>query len=168
MLLGSNTNVRHRGVVFHVQTEDSGVKRPHVITHLYHGGTILASDKQSYAPWVDAPELEGRVKSLMEEQHQSMLARVRSGELDAVIQERLGGAAASDASDSRSTTHRDTLTPPSSPVVEPTQPGPDRERTLAAPPPRAFGEGIVSDKPLDEVILGYLVEKARKRKRAQQ
>jgi hypothetical protein len=30
-------------------------------------------------------------------------------------------------------------------------------------PPRAFGDGIVSHKPLDEVILEYLVEKARGR-----
>ena len=29
----------------------------------------------------------------------------------------------------------------------------------------SFGEGIVSEKPLDEVILNYLVENARKRKR---
>ncbi len=28
---------------------------------------------------------------------------------------------------------------------------------------RAFGDGIVSQKPLDEVILEYLVEKARDR-----
>jgi hypothetical protein len=33
----------------------------------------------------------------------------------------------------------------------------------ASPPGRAFGEGIVSQKPLDEVILEYLVEKARGR-----
>ena len=30
---------------------------------------------------------------------------------------------------------------------------------------QAFGQGIVSEKPLDEVILNYLVENARKRKR---
>jgi len=28
-----------------------------------------------------------------------------------------------------------------------------------------FGDGIITDKPLDEVILAYLVEKARHRKR---
>ena len=31
---------------------------------------------------------------------------------------------------------------------------------------RAFGEGVVSQKPLDEVVLEYLVESARKRKRS--
>ena len=39
------------------------------------------------------------------------------------------------------------------------------EDESAGPPGRSFGEGIVSEKPLDEVILNYLVENARKRKR---
>ena len=30
---------------------------------------------------------------------------------------------------------------------------------------RTFGDGVVTDKPLDEVVLDYLVENARKRKR---
>ena len=36
---------------------------------------------------------------------------------------------------------------------------------MAEPTPRPFGEGVVSNRPLDEVILAYLVEKARQRKR---
>jgi len=31
---------------------------------------------------------------------------------------------------------------------------------------RAFGKGVVSNKPLDEVVLDFLVENARKRKRS--
>ena len=45
MITGFNTNVRHGGRVFHVQTEDSGLAHPHVISHLYYGGTILGSEK---------------------------------------------------------------------------------------------------------------------------
>jgi hypothetical protein len=44
-ILGFNHNIRHRGVVFHVQTEDSGVDNPHLFTHLFHGGTILSTRK---------------------------------------------------------------------------------------------------------------------------
>ena len=48
-LVGYNTNVRHKGKLYHIQTEDSGVKRPHVITQLFaDGGRILASEKTSY------------------------------------------------------------------------------------------------------------------------
>jgi len=35
MLSGFNTNFRYRGVLFHVQTEDSGRGNPHVITLLH-------------------------------------------------------------------------------------------------------------------------------------
>ena len=52
--------------------------------------------------------------------------------------------------------------PPPEPAAapEPLPPPPE-----PAAEPRGFGDGIVSEKPLDEVILGYLVENARKRKR---
>ena len=43
-LLGYNTNVRHKGKLFHIQTEDSGIGHPHIITHLFaDGGRIVAS-----------------------------------------------------------------------------------------------------------------------------
>ena len=45
-LLGYNNNVRHKNRVFHIQTEDSGVNHPHIITHLFmDGGRILKSVK---------------------------------------------------------------------------------------------------------------------------
>ena len=42
-LHGYNHNVRYRNRIYHVQTEDSGVDNPHIYTHLFHGGVILAS-----------------------------------------------------------------------------------------------------------------------------
>ena len=64
MITGFNTNVRHGGRVFHVQTEDSGRDHPHVISHLYYGGTILASEKRDYAEhlevWGRHGKLSGR------------------------------------------------------------------------------------------------------------
>ena len=45
-LLGYNNNVRHKNRQFHIQTEDSGVNHPHIITHLFmDGGRILKSVK---------------------------------------------------------------------------------------------------------------------------
>ena len=41
MVVGFNHNVMYKGEVFHVQTEDSGITNPHIITLLYRGGTIL-------------------------------------------------------------------------------------------------------------------------------
>ena len=58
MRTGYNSNHGHRGVNFHIQTEDSGRARPHVITHLFHGGTILASEKTDYSDRLESPQLE--------------------------------------------------------------------------------------------------------------
>jgi len=49
MVLGFNHNVTYKGEVFHVQTEDSGVNNPPILTLLYRGGVILCSKKTSYA-----------------------------------------------------------------------------------------------------------------------
>ncbi len=158
MLSGFNTNIRHRGVLFHVQSEDSGRDRPHIITHLYYGGTILASEKSSYADHLDDPDLSQRVRDLMEAQHKSVLEGLRSRAYDDLIRERLGESVFDKAEDSRARTEPTAMTPDEAHVSSGgSEPG--------GTPARSFGEGIVSEKPLDEVILNYLVENARKRKR---
>ena len=82
-LLGYNNNVRHRQRVFHIQTEDSGVKHPHVITHIFmDGGRILKSLKSSYAEHVGAPGLTDTVRAIMREQHKGMFIALRDGQLD--------------------------------------------------------------------------------------
>ena len=143
MITGFNTNVRHGGRLFHVQTEDSGRNNPHVISHIYHGGTILASEKQEYRDLLDSEDVEAAVRNLMEAQHKAMLGGLRQGAFDDVIKARLEAPAG------------------------------DGKAAAAAPAGpadgsadgrmRAFGDGIVSQKPLDEVILDYLVDKARGR-----
>jgi hypothetical protein len=85
MVGGFNHNFRYKGEIYHVQTEDSGLRNPHVITLLYRGGTILASKKTSYADLPRTPNLEQVVESLMKEQHKEMLRRLRDGELDQLI-----------------------------------------------------------------------------------
>jgi len=180
MITGANTNVRYRGIVFHVQTEDSGRANPHIISHVYHGGTILASEKTVYSDHVDAEDLEGLVRELIEAQHRKMLTHLKSGGLDAVIAERLGDTAVQQAGPLEAPTP----TPEIASATSPTEPGespavgqppvagmptdageptanPAGDATSAAT--RAFGEGIGSQKPLDEMILDYLSEKARDR-----
>jgi hypothetical protein len=157
MLSGFNTNIRHRGVLFHVQTEDSGRSHPHVITHLYYGGTILSSEKRGYDDLLGAADLPKEVKALMESQHKAMLKRLRAGEFDETIQARVPGLLA-DLTDTSSDTLREGGTRPPASAAKPAPP-PAPEAA-----PRAFGDGVISQKPLDEVVLDYLVESARKRK----
>jgi len=184
MLSGFNTNFRYRGVLFHVQTEDSGRQNPHVITHLFHGGNIIASHKQEYSKLLLEDDVEEAVKKLMERQHKAILKQLSRGEHDQAIGERLGpdifraaNGAAVDSTDSPTVTEEelpaanavDAPQPASSPIAEATvvapEPPPPAETDPETGLSRVFGERVVSEKPLDEVVLDYLVENARKRRR---
>ncbi|MBX3190765.1 MAG: hypothetical protein KF819_27455 [Labilithrix sp.] len=91
-MLGYNNNVRHKNRVFHIQTEDSGVNHPHIITHLFmDGGRILKSVKKSYAEHVGADGMSETVRVLMKEQHKAMFIALRDGQFDHLVD---GGAPA--------------------------------------------------------------------------
>lgn len=85
MVVGFNHNFRYKDTVYHVQTEDGGVKFPFIITHLFIGGTILQTKKTSYADIIKADRLEQVVEELMKDQHRDMLRRLHHGEFDAII-----------------------------------------------------------------------------------
>jgi len=86
-LLGYNNNIRHKNRVFHIQTEDSGVRHPHVITHLFmDGGRILKSVKTSYAEHLGADKMADMVRKMMKDQHKGMLIALRDGQFDTVIE----------------------------------------------------------------------------------
>jgi hypothetical protein len=72
-------------VVFHIQTEDSGLKTPHVFTHLFHGGVIVSTKKLVY----DAGTVEEGIKALMQSQHKSVMKELKKGTFDAKIDEYL-------------------------------------------------------------------------------
>jgi hypothetical protein len=178
MLPGFNTNVRHGGVLFHVQTEDSGRSHPHVITHLYHGGTILSSEKRSYADQLEAPDLPRRVREVMDGLHNAMLGRLRSGDLDDHIEQRLGAAVfAASAAKSKGGSGRteraaavsepEPTIPPGviRPLQTPTAPASVAVSDSIAMAGRAGEPVAAAEAPLDELILDYLVEAARRRKR---
>jgi hypothetical protein len=86
-LLGFNNNVRHRGRIFHIQTEDSGVKNPRIVTHLFaDGGRIIKTTRTEYAEHVARADVQVYVRSLMKEQHKGMFTALRLGELDTMLE----------------------------------------------------------------------------------
>jgi hypothetical protein len=67
-LLGYNTNVRHHGKLYHIQTEDSGATHGHIFTHLFaDGGRIIASKKTTYKDRIGTLGYPDVVKKLMRE-----------------------------------------------------------------------------------------------------
>jgi hypothetical protein len=86
-LLGFNNNVRHRGRIFHIQTEDSGVKNPRIVTHLFaDGGRIIKTTRTEYSEHVARPDMQPFVRSLMKEQHKGMFTALRMGDLDQLLE----------------------------------------------------------------------------------
>jgi hypothetical protein len=85
-ILGYNHNVRYRGLVFHVQTEDSGVLSPHLFTHLFHEGVIVSTRKLVY----DAGASEDAIKALMQAQHKAVLKDLKLHTFDDKIDQYLG------------------------------------------------------------------------------
>src|SRR5262249_15063049 len=76
----------YAGRLWHVQTEDSGVQNPHIFTHLFEGGTILATKRTDY----DATSDVAVVQKLMQTQHKAMLRDLKAGAFDEKISKFLG------------------------------------------------------------------------------
>ncbi|MFZ5441527.1 MAG: hypothetical protein ACOZQL_16085 [Myxococcota bacterium] len=174
---GFNHNIKHKGKVYHVQTEDSGVSNPHIITHLFVGGNILATKKSSYADIARSENLAELVREMMEEQHKQMLRNLINGSYDNV-----GGSAATHyqpgelALDKKPPVSSPTPAPqpiplqlknvvPAPPAIKPASLPPEvlAARELKETPKEnnigvetLFGEDLISEKSLDEVILSYL------------
>ncbi|HEX2875694.1 MAG TPA: hypothetical protein VHP33_30790 [Polyangiaceae bacterium] len=86
-LLGFNNNVRHRGRIFHIQTEDSGVKFPRIVTHLFaDGGRIVKTTRTDYSEHVEKPDMAVVVRGMMKEQHKAMFAALRAGDMDPLLE----------------------------------------------------------------------------------
>jgi hypothetical protein len=111
MVTGFNTDVTHDGLVYHVQTEDKGLKNPIIETLIYMGGEILAARRTSYADLLAKTVDEKEVAERIEAQHNRMILDIKAGKY----------------SNKRN---------------------------------RPFGEGIISSKSFDEVVLDYLVAEA--------
>ena len=184
-LLGYNTNVRHSGHLFHIQTEDSGIDHPHIITHLFVEGTILATKKSTYAQVLEEADWEKKVRAMMKDQHRTMFVELRDGHHDDIAA-KLRGEPVGDAPE------KVPSEPPArysdAPTIDIDQqkgvrvirpaamdgrptPAPEtskqrkvseaaRGRSIFDSPSNEgeFGENLITDKSLDEVILSYLTD----------
>jgi hypothetical protein len=82
MITGFNTDVKYRGTVYHVQTEDKGDANPLIETLIYKGGEILASRRLPYVDLIKDRSDEAAITKLMEDQHKGMIMEVKRGRFD--------------------------------------------------------------------------------------
>ena len=153
-LLGYNNNVRHKGKVFHIQTEDSGIKYGHIITHLFmDGGRILKSVKTSYAEYVGSERMADVVREMMKQQHKAMFIALRDGKFDAIVD---GGADASQSTRAVATESPPSTPPPPAmptPASVPGIPADGTDRTVAARLEREDAPPTIRQAPPDELTL---------------
>jgi len=173
-VVGYNHNVRYRGKLFHIQTEDSGIKNPHVTTHVFVGGNVIATKKVSYADILDAENLPDVVRQLMEMQHKEVLRNLMNG-----VYDELHTAAVSPPQPAQAVTPQkpEPVAPPlvplrrpaqglrSSTATKPLDPSPPGDALAAAKLKESradvlFGEDVISEKSLDQVILSYLADES--------
>jgi len=84
--MGFNNNIKFRNTAFHVQTEDSGLDAPHIITHLFaDGGRVIKSHKRGYEDEVHRADIGEFVRGLMKAQHLEMVMKLREGAFDRII-----------------------------------------------------------------------------------
>jgi hypothetical protein len=172
MITGYNTDTKHDGVVYHVQTEDGGVENPYVVTLVYRGGRILASKKTGYAELLGTPDLVNRLRAILDKQHRLMMAAVNAGMLAE------GGRLEAKAA---AALQRDGLAPPApGPAPAGLNPPKPAQPVAAAPachrpfpvapppqPPPPGGPGSPKpshdEKSLDQVILEFLASELGKK-----
>lgn len=89
-LIGYNHNLRYKDRVFHVQTEDSGLSKPHIKSHVFFKGAVLSSASTDYANLATEPDHVDEVIRIMRGQHKQLMRQLLRGELDGKIVSVLG------------------------------------------------------------------------------
>ncbi len=82
MITGFNTDVKHGGRVFHVQTEDKGESNPKIESLIYVGGQILDSIRFDYSEKIVDGFDEVLITQLMEDQHRRVIRDIKVGKYD--------------------------------------------------------------------------------------
>ncbi len=85
MVMGFNTDIKHDGVVYHIQTEprkDAGID-----TTVYTRGAVIHKLKSSYQDLLDSPDYsDDKLQHRLEEQHRLIIARIRGGEIKPAVE----------------------------------------------------------------------------------
>ncbi len=80
MVMGFNTDIKHEGVVYHIQTEprkDAGID-----TTVYTRGAVIHKFKSSYQDMLDSPDFsDEKLQRRLEDQHRLIIGRIRGGEI---------------------------------------------------------------------------------------
>jgi hypothetical protein len=143
-VLGFNNNVRHRGRIFHIQTEDSGVKFARIVTHLFaDGGRIIKTARTEYGEHLEKGDVAKIVRSLMKDQHRGMFTALRAGELDTLLERAVGPLSEQPPAVSRPAGPKSVRPPRSIPPESRAPSERPRRRSLSNPALRGVAQSVL-------------------------
>jgi len=80
MITGFNTDVKHGDTVYHVQTEDKGLKNPLILSLIYVKGTILDAFRVRYQDFLVSEQFsEALLQRILEFQHRQIVGAIKRG-----------------------------------------------------------------------------------------
>ncbi|MGH9425404.1 MAG: hypothetical protein ACRD2L_03740 [Terriglobia bacterium] len=80
MITGFNTDVKYGDTVYHVQTEDKGVKNPLILSLIYVKGAILDAFRIRYQDFLDSDRFsEALLQKILEFQHRQIVGAIKRG-----------------------------------------------------------------------------------------
>jgi hypothetical protein len=86
VITGYNTDVQYDGVVYHVQTEDKGLRTPLILSLVYVKGEILAAKRSPYDDLIAGGFDEKILVQRLERQHKLICAAVHAGRIEELKQ----------------------------------------------------------------------------------
>ena len=89
MLIAYNNDIEFRSRMYHIQTEDNGIKDGHITTTVFHSGRTLDSKTTSYKEAIegitDTEEQNKIIKGMMIEQHKQFYAKLYDGKYEELV-----------------------------------------------------------------------------------
>ncbi|GMT47812.1 MAG: hypothetical protein IEMM0007_1378 [bacterium] len=82
---GINENIRYKGRVFHVQTEERGKEIAVLVCTLFYGGMILCEERLAYQDIINSDRFHEQVDQLSKNIHRQMIENLMKGLYDEKI-----------------------------------------------------------------------------------
>lgn len=81
-MAGRNSEILRGDVYFLVQTQDKAPGGHYVESIVYKSGQVLSSRRTFYTHLLDHDDLQDKVKALIRDQHDTILAEISQGRFD--------------------------------------------------------------------------------------
>jgi len=161
VITGYNTDVEYDGVVYHVQTEDKGLRTPLILSLVYVKGEILAAKRAPYDDLIAGGFDEKILVQRLERQHKLICAAVHAGRIED-LKRMSGREAGANVSPAPDETHRELPLEPEPAAPEPAlrEPAPPEPAPPESTPSVAAAPSAINLDPysFDAPIAIFLVE----------